>query len=196
MHKILENIYRFDEQYFYGEPVSVYLIELKNELLLFDIPEFTELNLDFINSFAKPIRTFLSHGSTGIPAGSIWQEKLQMNIHLHNADENSGWLRIRPDVLFEQPITTSEYEIIHTPGHTPGSICLFHNATNSLFTGDTLAARSNNYIEFNKSDRDDDYESKIKSIYTLSSLKFNNILPFHYEMLLGSASELLLDLTN
>ena len=28
--------------------------------------------------------------------------------------------------------------VIHTPGHTPGSICLYHNETRSLFTGDSF----------------------------------------------------------
>ena len=29
-------------------------------------------------------------------------------------------------------------EVVHTPGHTPGSICLYEPQTKSLFTGDTL----------------------------------------------------------
>lgn len=29
-------------------------------------------------------------------------------------------------------------EIIHTPGHTSGSLCLFEKTSNSLFTGDTI----------------------------------------------------------
>lgn len=28
--------------------------------------------------------------------------------------------------------------VIHTPGHTPGSICLYHQETKSLFTGDAF----------------------------------------------------------
>lgn len=31
-----------------------------------------------------------------------------------------------------------EFEIIHTPGHTDGSICIYEKTTHSLFTGDTL----------------------------------------------------------
>lgn len=29
-------------------------------------------------------------------------------------------------------------EVIHTPGHTPGSICLYHPDTGALFSGDTV----------------------------------------------------------
>ena len=31
-------------------------------------------------------------------------------------------------------------EVIHTPGHTPGSICLYHRHSKSLFCGDTVFA--------------------------------------------------------
>lgn len=36
----------------------------------------------------------------------------------------------------------SELRIIHTPGHTPGHICLFDGETKSLFCGDTLFRES------------------------------------------------------
>ena len=31
-----------------------------------------------------------------------------------------------------------EFEVIHTPGHTSGGICIFEKLSKSLFTGDTL----------------------------------------------------------
>lgn len=35
-------------------------------------------------------------------------------------------------------IQNMEFEIVHTPGHTSGSICIFEKFSNVLFTGDTL----------------------------------------------------------
>ena len=33
-------------------------------------------------------------------------------------------------------------EVIHTPGHTPGSICLYHAGAKALFTGDSIINRN------------------------------------------------------
>jgi len=30
------------------------------------------------------------------------------------------------------------FQVLHTPGHTPGSICLYEQTARVLFTGDTL----------------------------------------------------------
>jgi len=48
-----------------------------------------------------------------------------------------------PDILLDDgesiPIGNGEYlEIIHTPGHTPGCICLYEPISKSLFSGDRV----------------------------------------------------------
>jgi glyoxylase-like metal-dependent hydrolase (beta-lactamase superfamily II) len=35
-----------------------------------------------------------------------------------------------------------KYKVIHTPGHTPGSVCFYFIGHNTIFTGDTLFAGS------------------------------------------------------
>ena len=35
------------------------------------------------------------------------------------------------------------FQVIHTPGHTPGSICLLHKKSKTLFSGDTIFAEGN-----------------------------------------------------
>jgi glyoxylase-like metal-dependent hydrolase (beta-lactamase superfamily II) len=35
-----------------------------------------------------------------------------------------------------------KFQIIHTPGHTPGGICLYNKENNVLFSGDSLFAGS------------------------------------------------------
>lgn len=45
-----------------------------------------------------------------------------------------------PDVLLEDTNVLTEFSlsVIHTPGHSPGSICLYSKNNNIVFTGDTL----------------------------------------------------------
>lgn len=47
-----------------------------------------------------------------------------------------------PDVLVEEGdvlrLGELELEVLHTPGHTPGSICLYDSGEKLIFTGDTV----------------------------------------------------------
>ncbi len=71
---------------------------------------------------------------------------------LQMMDMQAGWLGIPtpdvapPDVSAEDGLTvglaTLPAQVLHTPGHTPGSICLLFADQNLLFAGDTLFAGS------------------------------------------------------
>ncbi|MEG2311034.1 MAG: MBL fold metallo-hydrolase [Clostridia bacterium] len=39
---------------------------------------------------------------------------------------------------YEFSVGNLKFEVIHTPGHTSGSICIFEKTSNMLFTGDTI----------------------------------------------------------
>lgn len=45
---------------------------------------------------------------------------------------------LQVDDNFSFTVLNMDFEIIHTPGHTSGSICIFEKNNNSLFTGDTI----------------------------------------------------------
>ncbi len=47
---------------------------------------------------------------------------------------------IIPDRLLTDGEVIGELEVIHTPGHTPGSICLYDPETGDLISGDTVFA--------------------------------------------------------
>jgi len=42
------------------------------------------------------------------------------------------------DILFEEGDTAGPFKILHTPGHTQGSVCFFDEKAGVLFSGDTL----------------------------------------------------------
>jgi len=79
-----------------------------------------------------------SHGHGDHTAGNAKLKSLtgaKIIIHERDADQYPG-----ADILLSDQKTLQlgeiTFEIIHTPGHTPGGICL--HAQGNLFTGDTL----------------------------------------------------------
>ena len=55
----------------------------------------------------------------------------------------------------KQQIDDFSFEVISTPGHTPGSCCLYFKDQNVLFTGDTLFKDGIGRYDFSYSDKDD-----------------------------------------
>jgi hydroxyacylglutathione hydrolase len=49
---------------------------------------------------------------------------------------------VEPDIFYSGgeriPLNSENLEVIHTPGHTPGCICLYEPGSKSLFSGDTV----------------------------------------------------------
>lgn len=68
-----------------------------------------------------------------------------------------------------------EFEVVHTPGHTPGSICLYDKKQKLLITGDTVFSNA-----VGRTDLDGgDFEQLKKSLEKLSKMDIQKILPGH-----------------
>jgi len=65
--------------------------------------------------------------------------------------------------------------VIHTPGHTPGSICLYNEETKELFTGDTVFEGGS----FGRTDIGGNPEELIKSLEMLTKLDVSILYPGH-----------------
>jgi len=193
--KLHEHIYRINNQYFYSEKVHTYLINLEDKILLFDIPTYSTELEKFILSFNKPIFAILSHGSCGIEDGTKWQAAINLKVYAHQEDENHPWIRMKPDVLFTiDPKFDKNIEVIHTPGHSAGSICVLDKSTKSLFTGDTFYGDKNGNIRDITKERQSFYENledRIRSCKSLLNYDFENVYPFHYEIIEGKGKEAL-----
>lgn len=192
--KLHPNIYKINNQYFYGEKVNTYLINLKYKVLLFDIPTYSEEIENFILSFDKPVIAIISHGSCGIKDGNKWQ-KIGIKIYAHAADNNHPWLKIKPDILFlEMPNFANNIKVVHTPGHSAGSICVLETNSKSLFSGDTFYGNLNGeVIDFTKESQSDfeNLENRISSCKELLNLDFENVYPFHYNIIAGNGKQAL-----
>ena len=79
-----------------------------------------------------------------------------------------GDIRTGPaEVLIEGPYieyAQIKLQVLPTPGHTPGGICLYHKSDSAVFVGDTLFAGSVGRTDFIPSQADKCFEQLINSI--------------------------------
>ena len=70
------------------------------------------------------------------------------------------------------------FKVLHTPGHTPGSICLLDEKNKIMYTGDTLFKNSYGRVDF-KYGNPADMRSSLMRLYSLD--KDITFYPGHYE---------------
>jgi glyoxylase-like metal-dependent hydrolase (beta-lactamase superfamily II) len=58
-----------------------------------------------------------------------------LSLSLHFGARSPG---IAPDIVLNDGDIVGELQVLHTPGHTPGSICLFSERDRLLISGDTV----------------------------------------------------------
>jgi len=83
-------------------------------------------------------------------------------------------------------------KVIHTPGHTPGSMCLLDEKNSILFSGDTIFSDGIGRTDMPGGDD----EALAKSVESLSGLKFGKLLPGHGEPVLENASKAMSEMLN
>ena len=82
-------------------------------------------------------------------------------------------------------IGDEDFLIIHTPGHTPGCICLYSKQSKTLFSGDTVFA----YGSFGRYDFQGGDACLLKdSIQNLSRLDIKNLYPGHETIVIGDGN--------
>ncbi len=72
-----------------------------------------------------------------------------------------------------------ETQVIHSPGHTDGSILLYNRSRKILFTGDVLITNSNGGLSLPKQEYTKDMEMEKESVKRLARLDFDVLLPGH-----------------
>jgi len=154
---------------------NVYLLEGEEGPLMIDSGN-GELKL------AKPARVILTHGhfdhTKGVKEG--W------NAYLHPADIAEAtappyWKppNVKPLALAPMKWGTFELEFIHTPGHTPGSVCVLEKRSRMLFSGDTI------FPEGGQSRTDlkgGDEKAMAKTLAMLKKLDYKTLCAGHGEM--------------
>ncbi len=76
-------------------------------------------------------------------------------------------------------------EVIETPGHTKGGICLFDHVTGSLFSGDTVFSEGVGRTDFEGGD----IRELRKSLHRLKELDVVDLYPGHGPAIMGSGKD-------
>lgn len=96
-----------------------------------------------------------------------------LSLSMHFGSHSPG---IIPDILLHDGDEIEGFEVIHTPGHTAGSICLYDRETADLISGDTVFSDG----AFGRYDFPGGSRSTLaQSLDRLTGLKVNGLYPGH-----------------
>jgi glyoxylase-like metal-dependent hydrolase (beta-lactamase superfamily II) len=88
-----------------------------------------------------------------------------------------------PDVMLEDGDTISndsfELEVLWTPGHSPGHICLYEKQRKFIITGDHVLYETTPHVGFNPLSGDNPLGDYVASLQKLERLKVYFVLPGH-----------------
>jgi glyoxylase-like metal-dependent hydrolase (beta-lactamase superfamily II) len=104
-----------------------------------------------------------------------------------NAHRSAGLAAYQPDFLLREGelfLRDTLLEILHTPGHAPGAICIHLPSRKALFTGDLVFNRGIGRVDLPGGNAKD-----LKtSLQRVSELDVDYLLPGHGEPLLGASA--------
>lgn len=134
-----------------------------------------------------------THGHADHCGGNSFFKKAKVFAHVLDADEMAkGWLygtsslrgSAEPLIVnVSRKLTEGDsielgsmaLRVIHTPGHTPGSMCLLEEERGVLFSGDTLFSGGG----FGRVDLGGNAGEMLRSLKGLTELDFTLLLPGH-----------------
>jgi hydroxyacylglutathione hydrolase len=103
----------------------------------------------------------------------LFEDSVSLSIHF--GEHSPG---IAPDAVLRDGDTLGELTVIHTPGHTPGSICLYDARERALYSGDTVFTDGGfGRFDFPGGDR----QALLRSIEHLMSFEIEGLCPGHGE---------------
>ncbi len=126
---------------------NTYLIIRGKEAAVIDIANSYDEVRDTLNGLAIGLKYLLmTHGHPShVSSIRMAKENLGGILCLHESDTDllkKADINIEPEMLLAEnsslKLEDTLIKVLHTPGHTPGSLCFHIKKAEALFTGDTL----------------------------------------------------------
>lgn len=129
-------------------------------------------------------------GNYLFPNAKVNIHELDANALKNDEDEdnvsflfNGSLKRHDVDSLLKEGSKILDFEVLHTPGHSKGGICLWDGET--LICGDTVFANGG----VGRTDIGGDYNQLKESVKRLKELNVKNLLPGHGPIVLGNGKK-------
>ncbi|KAK9095471.1 hypothetical protein Scep_026940 [Stephania cephalantha] len=158
-----------------------YLIVHPEGNILVDSPRYFERLAQKIEMLGGARYMFLTHVDD-IGDHQKWSERLRCDRIFHTKDIEASTADVEIKLDGGGPWSLgNDFELIHAPGHTEGSVCLLYKPLKVLFTGDHIYKTESGfdiaemYNQFSVS-------AQLESVRKLLSLDFEWILPGHGRM--------------
>ncbi|MEM7819786.1 MAG: MBL fold metallo-hydrolase [Candidatus Aenigmatarchaeota archaeon] len=180
------NIYLVDGELLVDTGTGIFFSDIKREI---------EKKFD-INKIMMIVNTHHHFDHTG--GNKKFRDWLKANIAIHSADKNAlesgktlaeffgekSKIITADKILKNGTIIKTKnfiFEVVHTPGHTPGSICLYEKNKRILISGDTLFSDGIGRTDLPEGDKD----QMLSSLKKLLGYNINFLLPGHGTPKLG-----------
>jgi hydroxyacylglutathione hydrolase len=202
--KVIDGVYAYvwkgyfvnnANMYYFGEPLNILFDPgLKNYL---DV-RFEEMKKDGIDP--GDVRHVVNtHSHPDHFEGSLYFQDRGIPLGMHT-EEISFFNKLGPSFFqmfgmpfprldFNLPISDGEWEVAgtrlevyHTPGHSPGSICIYWKEKKTLVCGDLIFEQSVGRVDFPGGDGN----KLIESIRKMSQLEIEILLPGHMNIITGA----------
>jgi len=95
--------------------------------------------------------------------------------------------KVKPDLLLKEGSSIGPLAVIHTPGHTDGSICLYR-PDQVLFSGDLLRTDSSG-VRTASARMSRDMDEVKRSVEKVSRLSYQSLMPGHGPPIMAGASD-------
>ena len=161
-----------------------YLILAKKPTMI-DTGTYADIILNTLKKHIKPkeleyiVLTHFHYDHTTVTP--IIKKETSAKVLIHESD--AKFLSFKPDKTLKDNqilnLGDVKLKVIHTPGHTPGGICLYEPESKSLFSGDTAFP----YGSIGRTDfLEGNLKQMIESLERLSKLNVKTLYPGHGEI--------------
>lgn len=158
---------------------TAYLIVHSDGNILVDSPRYTKTLVNKIEMLGGVRYMFLTH-KDDVADHEKWSKRFRCERILHSGDVGMYTADVERQLYGDGPWSIStDFELIHTPGHTPGSVSLHYKPLKVLFTGDHLAKSYTSELTIFEQYNHQSVSMQLSSVRKFLDLDFKWILPGH-----------------